>query len=256
MNASIAMPRANRIGQIARETGADLIKLFRTPSFIIPTVMMPVAFYSLFGLGMQTMADGRGTVYLLATYVVFGSMAPGLFGIGTTLAMERASGWFDMQRASPQPISIFILARVLVAVALALLSMVLVMAMARFVGHVSLPIASWGLLALVTVVSAIPFAFLGLALGLATRQGGAAALANLLFLPVAFFSGLWFPLQALLPGLQNVGWVLPAYHLAQLSLIVTGQVVPDMLWVHIGIVLAWILGFAWLAHMAYRKCAR
>jgi ABC-2 type transport system permease protein len=253
---TMTTPRANAMQQLVRETRADLLKLFRTPSFIIPTVMMPVAFYTLFGLGMKSMAGGHGAIYLLATYVIFGSMAPGLFGIGTALAMERASGWFDMQRASPQPIGIFLVAKVLVAVALALLSMTLVMATARLAGGVHLPLASWGLLVLVTVLSAIPFALLGLAIGLWARQGGAAALANLLFLPVAFFSGLWFPLEALLPGLQNFGWVLPAYHLAQLSLMVTGLVVTDLLWVHLAVVLAWILGFAWLARTAYQKCVR
>lgn len=252
----MAVPRANAIQQVLRETRADLLKLLRTPSFIIPTLMMPVAFYSLFALGMQTMAKGQGAVYLLATYVVFGSMAPGLFGIGTALAMERASGWFDMQRASPQPIYIFLLAKVFVALVLALVSMALVMATACLAGNVQLPAASWGLLVLVTMASAIPFALLGMAIGLWARQGGAAALANLLFLPVAFFSGLWFPLEALLPGLQNVGWVLPAYHMSQLSLMVTGLVMADLIWVHLAVMLAWILGFTWLARVAYRKCAR
>lgn len=255
MNA-LVLPRPARMPQLWRETRAELLKLFRTPSFIIPTIALPALFYSLFALGMQGSSGGRGPTYMLSTYIVFGSMAPGLFGIGATLAAERASGWFDMQRASPLPLWVFLCSKALVAVTLALFSMFLVMGIAGFAGGVRLHALSWILLAGVTFLSAVPFALLGMAIGLYARQGGAAALANLLFLPVAFFSGLWFPLQALLPGLQHVGWVLPAYHLAQVALILTGQVVPTLLWVHLGISLLWIAAFAALAWFALRRSER
>ena len=87
--------------QILQVVRAEVTKAFRAPSFSIPTILLPVGFYVLFGLVMSGAARGTGPSYLLATYVVFAAMAPGLFGIGVTLAQERTSGWVDLLTASP-----------------------------------------------------------------------------------------------------------------------------------------------------------
>jgi ABC-2 type transport system permease protein len=41
---------------------------------------------------------------------------------------------------------------------------------------------------------------------------------NLIYLPLSFASGLWFPIEALPKFLQHVATYLPPYHLAQMAL--------------------------------------
>ena len=40
---------------------------------------------------------------LFATYSVFGVMAPGLFGFGVAVAIERERGWLALKRVAPMP---------------------------------------------------------------------------------------------------------------------------------------------------------
>lgn len=239
-----------------RDVYTELLRLMRTPSFSLPTLLLPVAFYALFALGMQAIGGGRSAVYLLSTYVIFGSMAPGLFGIGVQVATDRAQGWYDLQRATPITALRLLAAKLASCIVLALGSMVLVVAVGWLAGGVELAPGRWATLTLLTIWAAVPFGLLGIAIGVLARPGSAAALANLLFLPVAFLGGLWFPLQALLPGLQYAGWALPTYHLGQLALIATNQVVPTQLWIHLGAGIAWTIVSAALAAWAYSKSLR
>lgn len=239
-----------------RDVYTELLRLMRTPSFSVPTLLLPVSFYALFALGMQPMGSGRSAIYLLSTYVIFGSMAPGLFGIGVQVATDRAQHWYDLQRATPVTAIRLLGAKLASCIVLALASMVLVMAVAGLVGGVKLAVGVWATLTLLAIWAAVPFGLLGIAIGVLARPGSAAALANLLFLPVAFLGGLWFPLQALLTGLQYAGWALPTYHLGQLALIATNQVMPTQLWTHIGASAAWTVVSACLAAWAYGKSLR
>ena len=45
---------------------------------------------------------------------------------------------------------------------------------------------------------------------------------NLVYLPMAFLSGLWFPLSVMPKFIQAIAPLWPAYHLAQIGLAVLG----------------------------------
>ncbi len=234
------------------EVRCELMKAGRNVGFLLPTVLSPLAFYALFVLGMG-MAKGSQAVAMLVTYCIFCAMAPGLFGVGTSVALERAMGWGALRRVSPLPPAAFLAAKLGVALMYCALSAGLLAAFAVVAAGVRMAPGAWLMLAGVVVLAGFFFAALGMLLGLVAEQGQLSALSNLLFLPMAFLGGLWFPIQSLHPILQQVGAVLPTYHLGQLALMAAGQVVPAQLGSHIGAVLVWTAVLLLLAWRALRN---
>src|SRR5690606_24683825 len=65
---------------------------------------------------------------------------------------------------------------------------------------------------------ALPFGALGLAIGYMFGPNSAPVVLNLLYMPMAFASGLWMPITVLPPVVQQIAAYLPTYHYAQLAL--------------------------------------
>jgi ABC-2 type transport system permease protein len=210
--------------QLARiyllEARYELLKVLRLPAFAVPTVAFPLVFYCLFGLVFRGAGPG-GTpmaVYLLATYGAFGVIGAALFGFGVNVAVERGQGWMLLKRATPMPPLAYFAAKMAVAMVFSLLVVIGLFTLGATLGGVRLPLATWVTLAASLVAGAIPFCAFGLALGYLAGPNSAPAVINLLYLPMAFASGLWFPVEALPGWLQRIAPWLPAFHLGQLGL--------------------------------------
>ena len=67
----------------------------------------------------------------------------------------------------------------------------------------------------------------------ATSGSGLPAVVNLLFLPLAFLSGLWVPVQVLPALLQKLAPALPPYHFSQLALGQIGAATGPSPWISI-----------------------
>ena len=63
----------------------------------------------------------------------------------------------------------------------------------------------------------VPFVALGLFIGYIAGPNSAAAISNIIFLPLSFASGLFVPLDFLPGVVQRVAPYLPAYHVGQLG---------------------------------------
>ncbi|WP_295915166.1 ABC transporter permease [uncultured Xanthomonas sp.] len=224
---SVASPAAawslrDQGAMLLREIRYEVLRWLRTPSFALPTLLFPPLFYLLFGVLLN---HGRhdAAVYLMASYSVFGVMAPALFGFGVGLALDRERGLLALKRAMPVPPLALLLARTALAMAFALVIGILLQALAALLGGVMLtPAQRIGLL-LVDVLGTLPFCAIGLALGAYAGGSGAPALVNLIYLPMAFLSGLWIPLQLLPAWLTTLAPLWPSYHLGQMALRVVGQ---------------------------------
>ncbi|WP_101927438.1 MULTISPECIES: ABC transporter permease [Luteimonas] len=215
------------------ETRCELLRLLREPMYVIPTLLFPALFYAMFGLLMAGRAGDEAARYLLATYGVFGAMGAGLFGLSVTLAIDRERGFFALRRALPAPPSAWLVARMLIAMLFTLVIVAELAALATLFGGVTLAPAQWALLWTVSVLGALPFCAIGLYLGSIASANAAPALVNLLFLPMAFLSGLWLPLSMLPDVFARLAPLWPAWHLAQIALGVAGQTGPQPLWLHL-----------------------
>ncbi|HEY2738996.1 MAG TPA: ABC transporter permease [Thermoanaerobaculia bacterium] len=202
------------------EAKYELLKLLRLPAYLVPTMIFPLAFYLLFGVALRHGSGGTFDLatYLVATYGAFGVMNAALFGFGVGTAMERGQGWMLFKRATPMPPFAWFAGKLAACMACAAVMVASLFTLAATVGGVHLAAGQWFSLAGVLVAGTVPFAAFGLAVGSWVGPNAAPAFINVLALPMAFASGMWFPLQ-MMPGfVRKIAVFLPPYHFTQLAL--------------------------------------
>lgn len=256
MSATTTNP-ADRLECYWLETVCQLRSLWRMPAFALPTLVFPAMFYVFFGLLFDMGSGGiHMPTYLLATFGTFGIMAPALFGFGVSVAGERGQGWLRLKRASPMPPGAYLTAKLLTAMAFALLVVLVLFSLGAAFGGVALHRGEWLLLAAILVLGSVPFCAMGLAIGLRAGTQAAPAIVNIIYLPMAFLSGLWVPLRAFPGWLQELAAWLPPYHLARLGLHVTGHDPGANVLLHAGALVLFTLVFGWLALAGWRRMAQ
>ncbi|TKR30526.1 ABC transporter permease [Luteimonas gilva] len=234
------------------EARAECLRYLRSPSFMLPTLLFPLVFYTMFGVVLGQRGNPDAPRFLLAAYGTFGVMAPGLFGFGMSLALERDNGLLTLKRALPMPPAAYLLGKMAMAMLVAAIIIVLLLALAVFAGHVRLEPAQIARLFVADVLGVLPFCAMGLLLGTLVKGHGAPAVVNLLYLPMAFLSGLWFPLSVLPKFLQQLAPMWPSYHLNALSQSAVGfDTGPG--WPHALILLGFTAGFLLLAARRLRR---
>jgi ABC-2 type transport system permease protein len=240
----------------AVETWYELVKLARMKMYVIPTLAFPAMFYVFFGLAMGQRWSAGGlhaAAYLIATYGAFGVMCASLFGVGIGVAVERGQGWLQVKRATPLPLGLFFLAKVVVALVFSAAVVALLVALGVTFGGVRFALSTWLLLTATLILCALPFCALGLALGYFAGPNSAPAVANLIVMPMAFVSGLWLPSQMLPAALARIGTYLPAYHCGQLALGVAGASVDGNAGHHVIAILASTAVFLVLAALGFAR---
>ena len=207
---------ARRASIYVLEARAQFLTMARTPGFTIPTLVFPLMFYLFFGVVMSF--SPTAPTYRLATYGVFGLIGPSLFGFGVGFANERDSGALLLKQTTPMPAAAYLVARVAAALVFGIVIVTGLFLLGAYAADVTLYRWQWFTLAGVVLSGVIPFCALGLAIGAWVKAQSAIAIVNLVYLPMAFLSGLWMPIALLPSFLQNVAIVFPAYHQAQLAL--------------------------------------
>ena len=220
-----------RLGVYLREIRAEILRSLRTPAFLVPTLAMPLGFYTLFALVLAP--GGSDTaVYILATYGVLAALGPSLFGFGSGIASDRDAGILGLKRISPLPAGAFLIARLASATLFTLVVVLALDALAAAGAGVRLPAEAWLALLAVHLLSVIPFCLMGLCIGLRTGASAAMAISNLLFIALPVLGGLWMPLSMFPPMLQKLAFALPTYHLSALALQAVGHGIGGSAWMH------------------------
>lgn len=235
---SYAKTRPSALGLYANEIGFELLKMVRLRSYLLSMLGFPVVFYLLFGVtNKNSMYQGHTIArYLLAGYACFGAMGSSLFGIGASLAIEKGHGWLEMKRASPMPAPAYLLAKLAVSMTFACSITLLLMAIGTAFAGVHISIVEALHLLVVIMGGVLPFASLGLIIGLVMPANAAPGVINLIYLPMSFCGGLWMPIEALPHWLQLVAHGLPSYWLARVALQTLGysQGYSPMAWLLLG----------------------
>ena len=215
-----------------QEAKCEALRMLREPAFCLPVIGFPVLFYLLFGVLLDK-GEGKAAQYLLATYGAFGVIGAGLFGFGVTIAVDREKGLLRLKRALPVPPGALLLAKMVMAMSFAAIISLVLAVIAATVAGVALEPSQWIRLFVINVLGVLPFCAIGLFVGSLVGGNAAPALLNMLYLPMAFLSGLWLPLT-LLPGiLSTIAPLWPAYHLGQLALKVVGFDMGQPVWMHV-----------------------
>jgi ABC-2 type transport system permease protein len=230
----------------------ESLRLLRTPAFSVPILAMPILFYTFFGV----LLNGGGhrppgfADQMFVGWTVYGVMGPGLFGFGILVAVERNMGLLTFKRALPMPTGSYLAAKLMMAYVFALVVMAMLVTAGLTMGHVSLSLPKLVTVAAVMSLGVIPACAIGLFIGSWAPASSASAFANIVYLGMAFLSGLFFPLSGVLHDIRAV-W--PTYHLAQLARAAAGLPTEGSVATH-GLILAAIS--AALTLLAARKLAR
>lgn len=254
MDTVVAMNPARVARAWLMEAKYEFLRLLRTPSFAIPTILFPAMFYILFGVLLNHASHGFDpATYMLASYSAFGVMAPGLFGFGVVVAMEREHGLLTLKRALPMPPGAYLFAKMLMAMLFAAIVVLFLMSLAATFGHVRMPIGNWCALLFADVLGVLPFCALGLLVGTLVGGQGAPAVVNLIYLPMSFLSGLWIPLPMLPKFLQQIAPLWPATHMGQIALSVSGVGGDHRVALHAAVLAGFTMAFFAIARRRLRR---
>ena len=256
-------PRPNPVRIYVTEARHEFLKLIRIPIFAVSTIALPVLFYVLFGVAFGGGSGDSGdsgeagevgrTTYLLATYGTFGVIGAALFGFGVSVALERGQGWMRLKRVSPMPPQAYFVAKVVMSTMVSALIIGALFIVGATLGGVRMPATQWISLGLVLVIGALPFSAMGLAFGYLVGPNSAPAVLNLVYLPMAFASGLWIPIHQLPAFVQGIAPALPPYHFAQLALGTVGAAEGGSQALHAVVLLAFTAFFLVVAAWGFRR---
>jgi ABC-2 type transport system permease protein len=240
---------------LVAQTLGELRIRWRTPAFSLTNLALPVLFFTFFGLPVagQTFSNGVSVgAYLLASFAAYAVGSVMVYGFGIGVATERGMKVDLLMRATPLPPAIAIVAKVLNALAFSLLSVVVLIVYGVLVGGVRQDLTVWIDIVARLLAGSLPFVALGFAIGYTAGPTAAPALANLIFLPLSFASGLFMPLDRLPGFVQRIAPYLPTYHYAQLAWSAVGVRSEPLL-----ASLSWLAGytalFMALTIRAYRR---
>lgn len=237
------------------EAWQEFLKLIRLPIFAVTTIALPLMFYVIFGITFAgEQAGGVGmTTYMLVTYGAFGVIGVALFGFGVSVAVERGQGWMRLKRVAPMPPLAYFVGKVVMSLAVATIIVLAMFTLGAIVGGVRLDPQQWVAAGLALVAGALPFSAMGLAFGYLVGPNSAPAVLNLVWLPMAFASGLWIPISQLPDVVQSVAVALPPYHFVQLALGTIGASEGGSPVVHAAAVLGFTLLFLVVAAWGFRR---
>lgn len=262
MSASTATPAgrpaAERTAALApmlvRQSAAQARMFIRTPAISVISFAMPLILYLFFAvpsIGQPYLPGVDLGTFMLASFAAYAVSSVMVFNYGVTIAMDRGQRVDVLMRASPMPGSVYLLARTVTALALGLAGLVVLIAVAVLTG-VRLDPVTWVRMAVMLMLGSLPFIALGFALAYLCSPSSAPAVANLLFLVLAFGSGMLIRVDQMPDFLRTISPYLPTYHYAQLAWGAIGAAGEDVL-----TSIAWLAGYAAvlfaIAVWAYRR---
>jgi len=218
--AVLTVRRAPLAPMVARQTWAEFLKLWRIPAFSATSLLLPVMFYAFIGIGQSKQMIFPHVsfgAYFLASMAVYAVANVMIFSFGISVATERGMKMDLLMRATPMPPLVYLLAKCINALFFAALTLVVLFPFAYIAGDVRLDPSAWLTLASRVLLGSIPFIALGFAIGYLSGPNSAVAVINLIYLPTAFASGLFFPKQLLPQFIQNIAPYLPLHFFGQLG---------------------------------------
>jgi len=212
-----AAPSTGRmLGAYLEEIRCEALRLLRNLGLVFPVLVMPLALYALFAFlitGEAMNKDPKLAVFLFVAFSVMSISMPALFGLSSSLAMEREMGMMRLKRAQPAPTGSWLVAKIVCGVVFGALAYLPMIGLAYATGKLPLAPGAIVNLSLTLIACSIPFCAMGLMMGSLVKGSAAPGFANLVYLPGCYLSGMFFPLP------ESMYWqapVWPQFHVVQL----------------------------------------
>ncbi|OJG66922.1 hypothetical protein RV09_GL003139 [Enterococcus moraviensis] len=192
---------------------------------------MPVGFYLLFtkvfnmGVPAEYMAVFyKDSMIQMATYSV---MISSLFSFSMTLIEDRKQGVKQFLRLSPMPESIYYASKILTQFLINSLLLVVIFFVGHFVNGVQMDFSAWLTSALWILYGCLPIVALATIVSLVKDPNTASVLNNMILMPLAIVSGLWWPIDMFPEVIQKIAAGLPTFYAAQGAKQLTAGQLPD-----------------------------
>ena len=252
--APLDMPVAPAPRMLFMQSRSLLLSYARVPAFSVTSLVLPVMFWLFFGLpyAHQTIKGGVSAgAYILCSFAAYAVSSMMVFNFGIGVATQRGQKTDLLQRATPLPAWISITATIVNALLFALVSVLLLILFAGLTGGVWLTAGTYLSLIGRVLLGSLPMIGLGMAIGYSAGPNAAPAITNLIYLPMAFASGLFVPAENLPDIVQKVTVYLPLYHYGQLAWDTVGGAGEPM-WKAVAALVVWAVILFALAIRAYR----
>lgn len=254
---TVTMDVAPASRMVVAQTRALLLNYLRIPAFSLTSILLPIMFFAFFGLPNvnQKLPDGSSYgPYLLCSFAAYcvSSVMVYNFGIGT--ATRRGMKQDLLERATPMPPAVSVAANVVTAAVFALVCTLALFAFAIIVGGVRISVGTGFSIVVRVLLGSVPLIGLGMAIGYVSGPNAAPAIANLIYLPLSFASGLFIPIQFLPSLFQKIAPYLPTYHYGQLAWDAVGAASETLARATLGLGIWTVVLFA-IAIWAYRRDA-
>lgn len=234
-------------------TGLEIRRVLVNRRYLMFVGVFPVFFYLLWtNIGLQGDAADAAAYgsFLLVSMAAYGAIG-GALQVATPVARERASGWTRQLRVTPLPPAAYLLAKLAASFVTSLPALVLVATAGILINHVSLPAIAWLELVGLLALAMLPFAAIGVLIGLTIEPENVQIAVMALYFTLAIAGGLWVPLSLMPDVVASIGQYLPSYRAADLGWAVVSGRTIDLTDA------AWLLGYtgllAGLVAWAYRR---
>jgi len=253
------------VGVLAAQVRAEVLRYRRLPEHVVGVVVLPIILFAMFGLpnAGQTLPGGTSVVALLfVSFACYGIVSQALFTFGADLAEERQQGWLRRLRATPMPMSVYFGGKLALSLVWSVVTIAGIALLAATAGSAGFAPARLATTVGVLLLGTVCFSPMGSAIAYWARPRAVSTIVNLVFLPLSFLSGFFFPLSQLPDVLQRLAPWLPTYHFGRLA---WGAIAPaddislfgvtsgGSPWVHLGVVVGWGLVCTVLTALGYRR---
>ena len=225
----------------AHQFRADQLVFWRNRESAIFVYLFPVLLFLLLSTVYSGTYQGQPVVdYLVASLIAYGVANTAFGGLAIMLVVRRESGILKRIRSTPLPAPVYLAAALMSIFVVFVLQSATILLLGKFVYDAAMP-TDWLSVAVALVLGAACFAGMGLgAASLIRSAEGAAAVVNVIVLPMTFLSGGFGPTRDFPDFLQAIADVLPLTYFVR---IITGIFIDDeAIWTKpgaIAVLLAW-----------------
>jgi ABC-2 type transport system permease protein len=182
---------------------ALMIELIRIPGVWVPVIVIPTLLFLFFGI--SSIDSEESAIWITLAYAAWGVMGVAFFQFGVIIAIDRNSPWETYLRTLPvSPFARFF-ARILCTFVFSLIISLLLFIESNILSSFRIDIGTVVIALLFLLLGSVPFVFLGIALGYWTGPKTAAPIANILWICLAYSSGIWgipiYPIKNISPYL-------------------------------------------------------
>ena len=206
-------------------TKFQFIRLLRNPGFWAPTILFPAMLYSFFGASLPP--EGLYSQISIASFCVYAVLGVSFYQFGVGIAQDRESPFDSWLKTLPGVSVPKGAAQVIAASIFSLAAVALVLIVSQFFAKTTLDAEMTIKLIAICVIISVPASMMGVALGYAASGRAAPALANLIFLPLAFLGGLWIPPIQMPETVNNISVWTPTRQMGEFAWSAVTGVMPD-----------------------------